>query len=215
MNSAEVCPPCDVCAAIDSTDANRFFRRCCISPRIRRCVPPRCGARGPGPPAGRRSPRFPQGHGAAIAVVKAMKKLPRARPSADFTGRDLMRCTPCSVTEAAPQRIESLVIRDVGAGLTGMPLCSTTRRRQVPACGADLRSPGDGRKEKPGAEGITHPSKRARHGRGWSRRPGCRAPLFRHPADFFEHRIDGQIARNQLEHVDLARRSPGSCPACG
>ena len=94
MNSAEVWPLCDVCAAIDSTDAKRFFSRCCISPAIRR-LRSAAAWRSRAKPASRaQAASISSGHGAGASVVNAMKKLPKARSSADFTGRDLMQRTP-------------------------------------------------------------------------------------------------------------------------
>jgi hypothetical protein len=53
--------------------------------------------------------------------VKAMKKLPKARPSADFTGHDLMRRTPCS---ALSRRHSGAKRSSVATSvlLTGVPL---------------------------------------------------------------------------------------------
>ena len=154
-NSAVVTPPCEVCAAIDSTAANRFFSRCCISPTISfwRSVA-RC--RSSAKPASRAPiASISSGHGSGAPSLKAMKKLPSARPSAEQTGRERMARTPWSVLSL---RHNGSKRSSFSTSLleTGAP--PKTAAAQVPACGGPTSTPGMPA-AKLGADGITQCSK--------------------------------------------------------
>ena len=205
-NSAVVTPPCDVCAAIDSTAANRFFSRCCISPTIsfwRSVARCRSSARPREPGADRLDLLGPRiGRAVLVGDEEAAERATVGRtdrPRAD--GAHAM-----VGVELAPQRIEALVVLDVAAG-------DRRATEDRGGAGAGVRRPDldAGNAQREGWRRRHHAMLEGHAAaiEDGDARHAARRERLGQAADLFQNGIQRRVARDHLEHVHLPLEQPG------